>query len=100
MAYRRCACNVGDIPHPTEAAHKRRHSRCTRVVAFEIRRVRDTNGRKAEGGWYAFCGECARAIRAYQGQDVEMRQAAEVLNPIQEDIERLRRGGRFPQKGM
>lgn len=78
MAYRRCECCIGDIPHPTEAMHKRQHSRCTRVVTTEIRRVRDTNGRKAQGPWYAYCEECAKAIRAYQGSDVEVRQAVEV----------------------
>jgi hypothetical protein len=78
MAYRRCECEVHDIPHPEEIAHKRRHSRCTRVVAVEIRRVRDTNGRKAEGQWYAYCEPCGKAIRAYQGSDVEMRPAPEV----------------------
>lgn len=78
MAYRRCECNLGDIPHPAEIAHKRKHSRCTRAVAMEIRRVRDTNGRKAEGGWYAYCEPCGKAIRAYQGSDVEVREAAEV----------------------
>lgn len=78
MAYRRCDCN-GDIPHPTEATHKHAHSRCTRVVAFEIRRVTDTNGRKADWPWYAFCEPCAKAIRAYQGSDVEMRPSADSL---------------------
>jgi len=77
MAYRRCECNVGDIPHPTEATHKRVHSRCTRSVAVEIRRVRDTKGRNAEGPWYAFCEPCGKAIRAYQGSDIEMRPAPE-----------------------
>lgn len=77
MAYRRCECCIHDIPHPAEAKHKRQHSRCTRVVTMEIRRIRDTNGRRAEGGWYAYCDECGKAIRAYQGSDVECRQAAE-----------------------
>lgn len=71
MAYLRCQCCVGDIPHPTEAAHKRRHSRCTRAVTMEVRRVRDTNGRKANGPWYAYCEQCASAIHAYQGADVD-----------------------------
>ncbi len=77
MAYRRCQCEVGDIPHPTEAAHKRAHSRCTRTVVVEVRRVRDTNGRKCEGPWYAYCEPCGKSIRAYQGSDVEIRTAAE-----------------------
>lgn len=73
MAYRRCDCWVRDIPHPTEAAHKRPHSRCTRAVTMEIRRVRDTSGRKCEGGWYAFCEPCGKAVVAYQMSDVEAR---------------------------
>jgi hypothetical protein len=73
MAYRRCECSVGGIPHPTEASHKRKHSRCTRAVTMEIRRVRDTTGRKCDAGWYAFCRPCGLAIMAYQGSDVEMR---------------------------
>lgn len=77
MAYRRCECTVHDIPHPEEIAHKRRHSRCSRVVAVEIRRVRDTNGRKCEGQWYAYCEPCGKAIKAYQGSDVQIRDAAE-----------------------
>lgn len=79
MAYRRCQCCVGDIPHPTEAVHKRMHSRCTRAVTMEVRRVRDTNGRKCDGPWYAYCEQCASAIHAYQGSDVECRPAAETV---------------------
>lgn len=78
MAYRRCECTIKDVPHPEEIRHKRQHSRCTRVVAFEIRRIRDTEGRKCTGSWYAYCEPCAKAIRAYQGSEVEMREAAEV----------------------
>jgi hypothetical protein len=77
MAYNRCECTLGDIPHPTEAIHKRKHSRCTRVVAFEIRRIRDANGRTATGPWYSYCEPCAKQIRAYQGSDVEMRPSPE-----------------------
>lgn len=77
MAYRRCECTIHDIPHTEEIAHKRRHSRCTRVVTVEIRRVRDTHGRKASGPWYAYCDLCGKAIKAYQGSDVEIRTAAE-----------------------
>ena len=79
MAYARCECTLGDIPHPTEIAHKRKYSRCTRAVAVEIRRVRDTNGRKAQGPWYSYCDPCGRAIKAYQGTDVEIRPAAETI---------------------
>lgn len=76
MAYRRCECKVNDIPHPAEIAHKRAYTRCTRAVAVEIRRVRDTNGRKCTGAWYAYCKPCGLAIRVYQGADVEMRDIA------------------------
>lgn len=79
MAYRRCECCINDIPHPAEAFHKRRHSRCTRAVTMEIRVVRDTNKRKAEGGWYGYCEECGKAIMAYQGSYVERRPAAEAV---------------------
>lgn len=77
MAYLRCQCCVGDIPHPTEATHKRQHSRCTRAVTTEVRRIVDTNGRKVDGPWYEYCDQCAKAIRAYQGSEVEIRPAAE-----------------------
>jgi hypothetical protein len=83
MAYARCQCNTGDIPHPTEARHKRQHSRCTRVVTKQIRRIRDTNGRKCEGPWYDYCEECAKAIRAYQGSDVEVRPSAEAKRAVE-----------------
>jgi hypothetical protein len=73
MAYLRCECNTGDIPHPAEAAHKRIHRRCTRAATVEVRRVRDTKGRACEASWYQFCEPCAKAIRAYQGSDVEVR---------------------------
>ncbi len=76
MPYQRCQCGVGDNPHPPESAHKRPHSRCTRAVTMDVRRVRDTKGRKGNGPWYAYCEPCARAIRAYQGTDVECRPAA------------------------
>lgn len=79
MAYARCQCCVGDIPHPTEAVHKRKHSRCTRAVKMQVRRVRDTNGRKADGPWYDYCEPCASAIHAYLGSYVECRPAAETV---------------------
>ena len=95
MAYRRCECTISDIPHPVEIAHKRPHSRCTRVVTFEIRRVRDTNGRKCEGPWYAYCDQCGRAIRAYQTTDVEMRPAPETLHRGKHLASCLFEGGRW-----
>lgn len=79
MAYERCQCCVGDIPHPEEARHKRQHSRCTRAVTMEVRRIKDTNGRKADGPWYRYCEPCASAIHAYQGSDVEIRPAVETV---------------------
>lgn len=79
MAYRRCECTIADIPHPAEIAHKRPYSRCTRVVAFEIRRVRDTNGHACKGQWYAYCDPCGKAILAYQMSNVEIRTAPETV---------------------
>lgn len=81
MAYRRCDCKIGDIPHPTKAQHKRPFSRCTRAVTMEIRRVRDTEGRSTKGPWYAFCDPCGKAIVAYQTTDVEERPAPESRQP-------------------
>lgn len=72
MAYRRCDCHLGDVPHPEEASHKRRHSRCTRAVTTAIRRVIDTRGRAVTGAWYFYCDACAKAIRAYQGSAIEL----------------------------
>lgn len=62
--YERCECKVGDIPHYGEAVHKRPMSRCTRAVTHTVR--------KAGGIWHLYCEQCAMAIRAYQGSNVEV----------------------------
>lgn len=84
MAYLRCDCHVGDVEHPDSARHitiqrfggKKTHHRCTRRATMSVRRVVDTRGRRIPGGggpWYRYCEKCARAIRAYQGSTVELR---------------------------
>ena len=73
MAYIRCECKVGDIPHEGNAVHKRQHRRCTRAATRRIRRVIDTRGRAIlSPQWYVYCEPCALAISAHQGTEVEM----------------------------
>ena len=72
MAYTRCQCKVGDVPHRGAAVHKR--SRCTRAATVEISRVVTTDGKPVTTRvWYHYCEPCAQAIEAYQGSEVERR---------------------------
>lgn len=74
MAYTRCQCCVGDIPHTATAEHKRKHSRCTRAATVQLRRVVLTTGKPNQNStWFDYCEPCAQAIEAYQGSYVERR---------------------------
>jgi hypothetical protein len=80
MAYTRCECRTGDVPHTGKAAHlvTKGHRlpvrRCTRAATVTLRRVVKTNGapippRDRTG--YDYCAACADAIERYQGGEVE-----------------------------
>lgn len=79
MAYVRCECKGGDIPHEGAAVHKRVHGRCSRAATHEVRkRYAVETGNPNVGHWYGYCDACTAAIVAYQESSVVVRELAGV----------------------